>query len=1444
MSCLDVVSLLCMSDVMLFKVNKLTTTCYTELERRDTSKADTMSEIPLSKRQRVLEDNAELDQENHVANGSTKSPPSSSSQTVASHTPRKLVISSAEHLVSSSQPVTTSSSSLAAPELKPPRTSSRGRESRTYSQSPPRSPGRSPTRKLELIKISPVKKSRLELQRLYDAEQSQKDSSRLCIDKLVLEDFKSYAGRQVVGPFHSNFSAVVGPNGSGKSNVIDSMLFVFGFRANKMRQDRLSDLIHNSESHPNLQSCSVEVHFQYVIDQQDGKTRIDQEKPGLVVTRRAFKNNSSKYYVNGLESNYTQVTELLKKEGIDLDHKRFLILQGEVENIAQMRPKAEKEGEDGLLEYLEDITGTAKYKPRIESIAKEIEIMNESCVEKENRFQIVDQERSSLEAGKNEALEFLDREKNLILLKSKRLQYKIRQSNTKLSSTLGKRDKLHDQLTQEINKHSEIVKEVDSLEAQVKEAAAKLELQTTQERTLVNQKRNLDQERVAKEEKIKNLNQKITNSEQISKTAQVSIERAQTQGEELKQQQIDHSTMLQQLNEDIGKERERLDEIKFSLKDKTTDISAEIAQYEKDLEPWNDQLQQKRAEIQLADSELSLLKDMQSRLEKEVVKLQDDLAAAKEENKSKLKTVQDLEEQKVAISSEIATGEKEWTAANARLKEMHSILNVQRQRTIEARSALSNAQNKSTVLTALTKLQKSGRISGFHGRLGDLGVIAEEYDVAISTACPRLEDLVVESVECGQQCIDYLRRNKLGYARFILLDKLRKFSTTPIQTPEGVPRLFDLVQPKADKFVPAFYSVLRDTLAAKDLKQANRVAYGKKRFRVVTLDGKLIDISGTMSGGGTYVSRGLMRLSQNKAHDTDVYSPEEVAQLEVALAEKEKNLQLANETFQQMGGHLEELKSKGPDIDLRISKLLLEVESSNTEIELKQKQLSERNAMQKKSSESNEEFELALARVMKLKEEEKSLGKQTASTKQKIVELREKIMEIGGSELKLQNDKVSSISGQIESLINKQKKEKSTIRKTENELKKQTKAFKNAQTDLQQFNQEVKTLEEATAKLIITLEEIEESLHQVQEERQSLSSRTETLKEKLTSLEENATEFKSLKIELKNKLEKLDGLASHLRKEITKNETDLQNTKIRDVTRILHQLEEEERTIPNNNNGGHAKDAKENDSPREGEDEHNPTESTDNELQHDEMDIDESAVELPNGLPRVAESELETLDLESLESQIEDLQNYVDSTSVDVEILEEYAKRLAEHKHRKLDLNQAVQERDNMRNSLEELKKCRFDEFMQGFGIISMTLKEMYQMITMGGNAELELVDSLDPFSEGVTFSVMPPKKSWRNITNLSGGEKTLSSLALVFALHKYKPTPLYVMDEIDAALDFRNVSIVANYIKERTKNAQFVVISLRNNMFELAQQLVGIYKRDNMTQSASLKNNDLIDRT
>jgi structural maintenance of chromosome 4 len=228
-------------------------------------------------------------------------------------------------------------------------------------------------------------------------------------------------------------------------------------------------------------------------------------------------------------------------------------------------------------------------------------------------------------------------------------------------------------------------------------------------------------------------------------------------------------------------------------------------------------------------------------------------------------------------------------------------------------------------------------------------------------------------------------------------------------------------------------------------------------------------------------------------------------------------------------------------------------------------------------------------------------------------------------------------------------------------------------------------------------------------------------------------------------------------------------------------------------------------------------------------------------LTELSEDELEALDKNELKARIAILEETTANAKIETGVLEEYLKRCEEYAERAKALEEAVSERDLARNTAEDLRRRRLTEFMTGFNIISLRLKEMYQMITMGGNAELELVDSLDPFSEGILFSVMPPKKSWKNISNLSGGEKTLSSLALVFALHHYKPTPLYVMDEIDAALDFRNVSIVANYIKDRTKNAQFIVISLRNNMFELSARLIGIYKTSNMTKSIAIENTEIV---
>jgi len=219
----------------------------------------------------------------------------------------------------------------------------------------------------------------------------------------------------------------------------------------------------------------------------------------------------------------------------------------------------------------------------------------------------------------------------------------------------------------------------------------------------------------------------------------------------------------------------------------------------------------------------------------------------------------------------------------------------------------------------------------------------------------------------------------------------------------------------------------------------------------------------------------------------------------------------------------------------------------------------------------------------------------------------------------------------------------------------------------------------------------------------------------------------------------------------------------------------------------------------------------------------------------LAQEELKLVVRDTVDARLLVLAQNLQNLKPDLKTVQEFRDKCADHKAKLEDYELVHNHREELRRKLDALRQQRLQEFLDGFSVISMKLKEMYQMITLGGDAELELVDTMDPFSEGINFSVRPPKKSWKQITNLSGGEKTLSSLSLVFALHHYRPTPLYFMDEIDAALDFRNVSIIANYIKQRTKNAQFIVISLRNHMFELADLLVGVYKTQDVSKSVAI---------
>ncbi|KAJ6609837.1 RecF/RecN/SMC [Mycena sp. CBHHK59/15] len=1235
--------------------------------------------------------------------------------------------------------------------------------------------------------------------------------SRLVIHKMALVNFKSYAGRQEIGPFHKSFSSIVGPNGSGKSNTIDALLFVFGYRASKMRQGKLSELIHNSARYPDLDECSVEVHFREIVDLPGPDAFEVVPDSQLVVTRSASKNNSSRYTINRCTSTFTEVQTLLKGRGIDLDHKRFLILQGEVESIAQMKPKGSTDHEDGLLEYLEDIIGTSSYVEAISSSLAQIEVLQEDRAAKMQRLRIVEKEKNGLEEKKREAEGYLRLKNDKVRSQSRLWQWYLWKSFVAEEESLRDVDTYEKELADEQERNRDDKTHVELLrknyverektykEVQDAAAAAVQELAHHEKQAV-----ELHERGKHAAGKAKKLKKALTDDKSAKAKALHTIEDSAEKMEREKGKLESYETSLLQ-EEDI------LEGIRDSLKDKTQVFHDQIEVKQKELQPWTAKINTKKAEVDVASSERDALAKKAKAVKEAAEEASETLQNLQLEQQAKVDKQDSYRSEKTAQQKAITTVEKRLKDAQNELQECRSKASTSRQKVAEAKASLAENTSQNKVVDSLTRYKNAGRISGFHGRLGSLGTIPDKYDVAISTACGGLHHMVVDRVDQAQACIQYLRDQKLGRATFTILEKLRDDQMGRIATPENVPRLFDLVTPKEPRFAKAFYKALSNTLVADDIEQANRIAFGTgKRWRVVTLAGQLIDLNGAMSGGGTQPARGAM----SSKFTAEAVRPEVLRALEQESSDAERRLEQVMDTFQTAETELERLKKVAPEIETAFQKLGLDLENGKKRISEAEKRISDLKSQSKPNTGD-------LARVAKLEKEINQSLAELQELQQKsekieiaIQELEQKILDIGGSKLLTQKSKVDGIRLHITLANDEITKAEVAKAKAEKDVAKLTASIEANSGSLEEVEADLELLNEQIAELAEFISSHKANVEAAKAAAENSKDDLETLKTALDEKEEEIQHSSKRRVAKEN-----TALVEHWRDELE--------------TLKLEEIDD---------------DDEDEDEDMEDHDAQQPADIAEPAADASEIKTGDDDDPVPKKPRADNPSELHTYSADELSrfkkrdmfTDVELLDEKLKKMKPNLDVLSEYKEREKQFFDRAKDLEMITKQRDAEKQKYDSLRKRRLDEFMAGFSLISLKLKEMYQMITLGGNAELELVDSMDPFSEGIIFSVMPPKKSWKNISNLSGGEKTLSSLALVFALHVFKPTPLYFMDEIDAALDFRNVSIVANYIKDRTKNAQFIIISLRNDMFELSHRLIGIYKTANATQSISIDNHSL----
>ena len=729
----------------------------------------------------------------------------------------------------------------------------------------------------------------------------------------------------------------------------------------------------------------------------------------------------------------------------------------------------------------------------------------------------------------------------------------------------------------------------------------------------------------------------------------------------------------QSLAGSIQKAEATVAEMYESIKVETEPIRVKMEAKQREREPKAQSLAALRSDAEVAGSEAKLLAEKEEQSANELATAERDLKAHDESVERSGHELSTTESSLGSLQQQLTAGEQQQGAWKQQEDTLVEEERACRAKYAEGKNAQGNASSRSSQLRALHKAQKDGSIPGVIGRLGSLGSIAPEFDVAVSTACGALDNIVVDNTSTAQKCVELMRQQQLGIATFIALDRqqhLQQKLAAPFKAPAGAQRLVDLVQCAKEEHRVAFYFALQDTLVCGDRQQASKIAFnGNKRHRVVTTDGVVINTSGTMEGGGK-PQRGRMSAQQAQG---EVLSDKELAQL---LARADKAAQQLEELRCTRSGAQPEaraMQKEAKKLEVALTKLRMHLEAASA-----QRKALEQCIERARSAGAGAKLSAAeIAQKKKLADQVKQLQKQI-DTEQAAVDkadaaiaaLQEQVLAAGGIKLRAQKSKLETLA---ESLA--------CVQQQQTKIRGQSEISEKAEAKLQA----------SIAKQRAAATELE--------------GKIEATKAQFKKLEDDAfavmKEYERCQVELASKEEALKGMQEEY------DEVKAAVAKVRTVAvEITAQIEDYARAIKDNQlKVKHWTDKLR--ALREAA-EQQSRELAAAPAADAAADADGEQLAAP-ALADLTPEQLEACDTQELQAEIAQLEEALAAMTPNLGAIAEYRTREAEWRGRLKEFDDVTGERDAQRRTYETLRKQRLDEFMAGFRIIGMRLKEMYQ---------------------------------------------------------------------------------------------------------------------------------------
>ena len=1181
------------------------------------------------------------------------------------------------------------------------------------------------------------------------------------LKSIKISGFKSFA-EEVELILEPGITAIIGPNGCGKSNVSDAIRWVLGEQsARALRSPNMRDLLFNGGANfKPAQKATVTLSF------TDISQNLSIETPDVEVCRQLTRDGESSYMINKTPCRLRDISELFMDTGVGVD-AYSVMEQSKIDLILNVRPEERRF-------LFDEVAGITKFKHNRKTAIRKLEATKQNLVRINDLIQELERENKSLQEQAKQAEH------------SQSLKEELKQLE------LGLAYRNYAQLATDYN---ELQKKLDAIQNEVSDANQHIQEADEKIESETHRRGELDTAISAAEEEIRVISKRSESVERqivLEKERQLNINQQRQRAlQALEERKTELADLQSQKRQRIQEQKK----LESSVKIEDSRLSARkqvLDELSSNINKTKNSIQEAQNEMQNITLDLSKRENKRTSIEDSVKNSQESLNKLKKDAETLRLELETASNDREVIQSSATKTESEIVQINTEKDEIEEKIrtteNALRKIDVEMRGYQEKLGSSTSLYRSLEQLQSTyeGYYAGVRAIMqakenypdqfnGICGVVAElihantEFEVAIEVALgSRIQNVIAETAQDVRNGINFLKKHRAGIVTFLPLDTLRRrtFSDNNLLDEPGVIGIAEELVDYDHIYQIAIQHLLGNTLVIENLDDAIALT---KRFRhnarLVTIEGELINTLGDITGGYNDKKKsGLL----SRARELDGLQTK-ITELQVIVKEKDRESKSYASIIADSQIVRQKLVGQLQDKQIEKTGIAKDIEQVDNNIKRLQNELQQ---FEKQNIELKQKFDLT-------REEQETLNTE-------IEELTKK-----------RNQKerwIQRVSEQIESDTRKLDDVSKGCQGMEIFLAEQRQKIENMTNEIGNYDKQHQQILQIIEEQQAIIDSDEQSKHDI-------SEKIEAAQKEFLQIEGDRAEAEANLDELKEERETLLQEIENLQKEIrkTRNQFDKQNRDRRKLEVRTTQLEMQLKNITNRI------------------------------LDKYQVSIDE--LQKPDDHNQEIEDEGKSSPLASLQLDEIDLMDRIEKLKAEISALGPVnLKAIQAHKEHQERLDYQVEQRDDIvqaiqstEEAIKKINQTSRAEFLKSFEKVKVNFQEVFTQLFGGGETELRLTDESDLLESGIDIIARPPGKRPQSITQLSGGERSLVAIGLLFAVFKLKPSPFCVLDEVDAALDEANVLRFSNLIDAYSDNTQFVIITHNNRTIEIADVMYGV---------------------